>query len=139
MTNTTKITKRERFLAIIDILTNAGADADLIDMCNTEIAMLDRKAEKAKELNATKKAERTPEPDAMLPIVEAAIKTFPTTEFTLVADVTAKVAESIPDVTTHKVAYRLVKLVQAGVLESSDVLVKTEDGKSKLIKGYRVI
>lgn len=138
MTNTTKITKRDRYEAIIEILTNAGADADLIEMCQAEIAMIDRKSEKAREAAATKKAETVAEPDPMLDIVEAAMASFPSDAYTTVAAITAKVAETISDVTTHKVAYRLVQLVKAGKLTSTDVMVNTEDGKAKLVKGYCV-
>ena len=54
MTNTTvKVTKKDRFMEIIEIATELGRE-DLIDFCNHEIELLDRKASKSGE-SKTKK------------------------------------------------------------------------------------
>ena len=57
MTATTKITKRDRYTSIIDILKDVNADADLVIFCEGEIALLDKKSAKAKETAAAKKTE----------------------------------------------------------------------------------
>ena len=58
MTNTTerKITKRERFAEIIEIVTELGKE-DLIDFCNHEIELLDKKASKSGESKSKKENE----------------------------------------------------------------------------------
>ena len=54
MTNTTvKVTKKDRFMEIIEIATELGRE-DLIDFCNHEIKLLDKKASKSSE-SKTKK------------------------------------------------------------------------------------
>ena len=54
MTNTTvKITKKDRFMEIIEIATELGRE-DLIDFCNHEIKLLEKKASKSSE-SKTKK------------------------------------------------------------------------------------
>ena len=58
MTNTTerKITKRERFAEIIEIATELGRE-DLVDFCNHEIELLDKKASKSGESKSKKENE----------------------------------------------------------------------------------
>lgn len=58
MTNTTerKITKRERFAEIITIVTELGRE-DLVDFCNHEIELLDKKASKSGESKSKKENE----------------------------------------------------------------------------------
>ena len=58
MTNTTerKITKRERFAEIIEIVTELGRE-DLVDFCNHEIKLLDKKASKSGESKTKKENE----------------------------------------------------------------------------------
>ena len=53
-TNTTvKVTKKDRFMEIIAIATELGRE-DLIDFCNHEIELLDRKASKSGESKSKK-------------------------------------------------------------------------------------
>ena len=54
MTNTTvKVTKKDRFMEIIEIATKLGRE-DLIDFCNHEIKLLDKKASKSGESKSKK-------------------------------------------------------------------------------------
>ena len=54
MTNTTvKVTKKDRFMEIIEIATELGRE-DLIDFCNHEIELLGRKASKSGESKSKK-------------------------------------------------------------------------------------
>ena len=59
MTNTTerKITKKERFAEIIEIATELGRE-DLVDFCNHEIELLDKKASKSGESKSKKENEK---------------------------------------------------------------------------------
>jgi hypothetical protein len=105
-----KITKRERFNQIIDAL--GDAHPDLVAFCDEQIALLDRKAAKAKETATAKKTE-----DALLPIVEAAL----TDEFMTLADIVAKIND--PEVSAAKVQARTKKLVEAGVAVKDTIKV----------------
>lgn len=59
MTNTTterKITKKERFAEIIEIMADLGKE-DLVDFCKHEIELLDKKASKSGESKSKKENE----------------------------------------------------------------------------------
>lgn len=131
----TKITKREMFANIINVFQtgeSAYDPADVIAFCEKEIASLDSKAAKAKERAAAKKAEA----DVLMDQVKDAL----TGEFAPIADIAAIVAEVNPDATVAKVQYRLGKLVEAEVAEKTDLTIPaTEGGKSRKVKGYRLI
>lgn len=138
----TKITKTQKLNALIAILDNADIDAvtvpageaevevtkeDLIAYCEKEIEALAKKAAKAKENAAKKKAK-----DPLLDLVQDALTEKPQT----IADITVKVTEADADATTAKVTARLTKLVNAGVAVKSDVSVAGADGKKRTIKAY---
>ena len=71
MTTTTKITKKDRYNSIIAILTGVEGDEinDLIEFCEHEIELLDKKSAKTKEAAAEKKAE----PDALKDAIQAVL------------------------------------------------------------------
>ena len=122
----TKMTKREMYEAI-----KAGAqtgewtisDTELVEFCDKEIELLDKKAAKAKEAAAKRKSEG----DALTALVRAAL----TDELQTIADVTVKVAESDPEATTHKVQYRLSQLEKNGEAEKAKISIGGEDGEKK--------
>lgn len=137
-----KITKTHKLNALITILENIAEDAvvmnvgdteveitkeELIAYCEGEIEALAKKAAKAKETAAKKKAE-----DPLLAVVAAAL----TAEPQVIADITAVVAETNPDATVSKVTNRLTKLVEAGTAVRSEVSVSSSDGKKRNIKAY---
>lgn len=131
-----KITKREMFEAIKAGCTTGNwtvSDVEVAEFCENEIALLDKKAVKAKERQAEKKAAG----DELADAVKAAL----TDEFTVIADIALKVAETYgEDATVSKVTYRLGQLVKAGVAENTDVKVPGGEGqKTRTIKAYRLI
>ena len=135
MTATTKITKRDRYTSIIDILKDVNADADLVTFCEGEIALLDKKSAKAKETAAAKKTEV----DTLTESIKDALGTLADGAYATIADVTAMVGADDEEVTPNKVSYRLSQLVKAGVAESTDVKVPaTETSKARTIKAYRL-
>lgn len=135
MATTTKITKRDRYTSIIDILKDVNADADLVEFCEGEIALLDKKSAKAKETAAAKKTEVDPLTES----IRDALGTLADGAYATIADVTAMVGVDDEEVTPNKVSYRLGQLVKAGVAESTDVKVPaTETSKARTIKGYRL-
>ena len=118
-----KITKRDNFNAIIEVLTDAGRE-DLAAVIAHEIELLDNKAAKAKATAAKKKTEG----DALSDAVAAAL----TDEFCTIADITDKVVFD-GEVSTAKVQYRLNDLVKRGVAVKEQVTVGEGESKRKLM------
>lgn len=132
-----KITKREMYEAIKTGVTTGEwtvSDAEVAEFCENEIVLLDKKAEKAKERQAAKKAEG----DELTEIVKSVL----TDEFQVTGDIAKAVLEATGDEsnTIHKISYRLGALVKAGEAESTDVKVPGGEGqKTRTIKGYRLL
>jgi hypothetical protein len=129
-----KITKREMYEAIIALAATGEMKYDkdeYIDFCQNEIALLDKKAAKAKETAAKKRAEG----DELTDVVRASL----TDEFEVIADIATKVAETYgEDATVAKVTYRLTQLVKNGEAENTDIkIAATETQKARTVKGYR--
>ena len=117
-----KITKRENFLNIVEILVEAGHE-DLAKVIEHEIELLDNKAAKAKATAAKKKVEG----DALRDAVQAVL----TDELATIAEVTAKVEGE--DVTQAKVQFRLNALCNAGIARKEQVTVGEGEAKRKLM------
>ena len=131
-----KITKREMYEAIKTGCTTGEwtvSDAEIVEFCDNEIALLDKKAIKAKERAAEKRAAG----DELTDAVRAAL----TDEFAIIADIAAKVAETYgEDATVARVTYRLTQLVKNGEAENGDVKVEGGEGqKTRTIKAYRLL
>lgn len=142
-----KITKREFYTALINYangngmvfavedkdeegaMTNVTVSAeDLKVFAENEIALLDKKAEKARE-NAKKKRK---EADAL----QFALQEVLTDEFEPIAAIAAKLNDE--DATVAKCVYRLNALVEAGVAEKADIKVEDAAGKKRTVKGYKL-
>ena len=124
-----KITKRDNFNAIIEVLTDAGRE-DLAKVIEHEIELLDAKSSKAKARTAEKKAENDALTDIVISVLGEDFETIPA--------ITNKVIEVDETATVSKVQYRLVQLVKSGVAESSEI--KVSDGtKSRTLKGYKKV
>ena len=117
-----KITKRENFLSIVEVLVEAGHE-DLAKVIEHEIELLDNKAAKAKATAAKKKVEG----DALRDAVQAVL----TDELATIAEVTAKVEGE--DVTSAKVQFRLNALCNAGIARKEQVTVGEGESKRKLM------
>lgn len=123
MTETTKkITKKDNFNAIIEVLTDAGRE-DLAAVIEHEIELLDAKSSKAKATAAKKKAEG----DALRDAVQAVL----TNELQTIADITAQVEGD--DITPAKVQFRLNALVGAEIAAKEQVTVGEGESKRKLM------
>ena len=129
-----KITKREMFEAIIALATGGEMKYEaeaFVNFCENEIALLDKKAAKAKERAATKKAEG----DELTEAVRAAMSTE---EFEPIADIAARIEGE--DVTVAKVQYRLTQLVKNGEAEKEQITVPGGEGqKARKIMAYRIL
>lgn len=137
------ITKKEMYGALVNYANGGELVADTKDgqvvvtmeqlkaFAEKEIAHLDKKAAKAKETAAKKRAEA----DELQNAVEAALSD---TDFEPIAAIAARIEGE--DVTVSKVTYRLTQLVKAGVAEKSEIAVPTGDGnKTRKIMGYRAV
>ena len=135
MNTVEKMTKKETFEMIIDLVS--GLDVEQVDtvieFCEKEIAALDRKAEKAKETAAKKKAES----DALLEVVYDALGED---EFETIAAIAKRVVDVESEATVGKVQYRLTALAKEGRAEKSTIVIPaTEDTKMRKVVGYRKI
>ena len=124
---TNKITKKEMYTNIMNLLSDNEA---IVAFCEHEIELLDKKAVKAKETAAKKKAAGDELTDAVASILND--------EFQTIADVTAQIEGE--DVTNAKVQYRLNALVKAGAAEKAEVTLEGTDGKkARKVVAYRAI
>ena len=132
-----KMTKREMLNAIKVGCTTGEwtvSDVEVAEFCDNEISLLDKKAAKAKERQAAKKAEG----DELTEVVKSVL----TNDFQVTADIAKAVLEVTGDEsnTVHKISYRLGQLVKNGEAESTDVKIPGGEGqKTRTIKGYKLI
>lgn len=127
---TTKMTKKDCLNAILNLLNTVSVEneADLRHFCENEIALLDKKAEKAK----TKAAEKKTANDALADAVFAALDAFdgPAT----VNEIVAAVSGDFADVTNSKVVSRLSNFVRDGKVTKGE----TKVGKARLMTYSKV-
>lgn len=128
-----KITKREMYEAIKAGCTTGTwtvSDAEIAEFCDNEIALLDKKAAKAKERAAAKKAEGDE--------LTAAVAAVLTDELQPIADIAAQISGE--DVTVAKVTYRLRTLVENGVARKEQITVAGGEGqKARKIMAYAIV
>ena len=130
-----KITKKQKFEAMIAYFKGEEAEVtltetDFIEFCEDQIVDLDKKAAKAKERAAAKKAEA----DELTNLVHSVL----TEEYQTIADIATAVVESDPDATTAKVTNRLSKLFNAGAVEKEQISVADSEGKKRKVMAYRL-
>lgn len=134
-----KITKREMYEALVAYATEADMEVvvgettvtaeDFVTFATKEIEQLDKKAVKAKERAAAKRAEGDALTEAVLDVLTA--------EFQTAAEVAAALVD-VEDATVAKVSYRLGALVKDGKAVKEDIKVD-RDGKKATLKGYRLM
>ena len=119
-----KVTKKEMFNLIKDAMADR---ADVVAFCDHEIELIDKKAAKAKEAAAKKRAEG----DELTDVVFSLLNDEPQT----IADIAGQIEGE--DVTTSKVSYRLTSLVKAGKAQKTELKIEAaEGGKARTVKGY---
>lgn len=132
MTNA-KITKKDKFNMIKNILETGvveGVDVAMLkEFVENEVALLEKKAAKAKETAGKKKAEA----DELTIAIQAVL----TDEYQTISEVTDLVEGD--DVTTAKVAYRLNALVKAKIADKAEKTVAGGEGvKSRKVQAYKL-
>ena len=126
-----KLTKKQMFEGLIAYFHGENVEIeneDFVEFCQDQIADLDKKAAKAKERAAAKKAES----DELTDLVYSVL----TDEYQTIADITVIVAETVPDVSASKVTARLTKLFNAGSIEKEQISVEDSEGKKRKCMGY---
>lgn len=132
-----KITKKQMFEGMVAYFRGEDtdiSDAQFAEFCEAQIADLDKKAAKAKERAAAKRAEADK-------LTEVVFDTL-TDEFKTIAEIAEAVAgvlteDEAAEVSTQKITARLTKLVKAGEVEKEQVTREIE-GKKKKSMGYKV-
>lgn len=131
MEKVTKKVRYEQFDQLIGLAEENGFEGfdfdGLREFCEKEIAALDRKAAKAKERAAEKKAEA----DELYDAVVAAV----TADFEPIAEIAARIEGD--GVTASKVAYRLNQAAKNGALEKGEVVLEA-DGKKRRVVAYKL-
>ena len=129
-----KLTKKEYFTGLIAYFHGEDVDIEneaFVEFCQDQIADLDKKAAKAKERAAAKKAES----DELTDLVHSVL----TDEYQTIADITVVVAETVPDVSASKITARLTKLFNTGVIEKEQISIEDSEGKKRKCMAYRLI
>lgn len=133
MKTTDRTTKRDFYEAIIKAMETGETNiepAKIIEFCENEIALLDKKADKAKERAAAKKAEV----DELMEKVYAVLSD---TEFMTRNAVMDALGDMPEDVSIAKVGARLTKMVNNQTVEKSELTVANAEGKKSKVMGYR--
>ena len=140
----TKITKRANFEALLSLLPDAlnqglidsAEDTRLAEFLNHEIELLDKRTEKAKTYAKNKSAKAG---DELADMAMEALKEIG--DVATIADIVEVVNKNHENAgaTSGKLAYRLNKLVEAGLAEKSDVVIKEEGKGSRKVNGYKAI
>ena len=138
-----KMTKRNVYEALINYanggaMAYAGDEGDVVvsaealaAFAENEISLLDKKAVKAKERAAQKRAEG----DELTDAVRAAMSTE---TFEPIAEIAARIEGE--DVTVAKVTYRLTQLVKNGEAEKQELTIPGAEGqKARKVQGYKLI
>ena len=127
-----KITKREMYLAIAEMMDTGECKypVDAVkSFCENEIALLDKKAAKAKENAAKKKAESDE-------LTEAVYAAMSDSEFEPIAVIAGRIEGE--DVTVSKITYRLTQLVKSDKAVKQELTVPGGEGqKTRKIMGYK--
>ena len=138
-----KMTKRNVYEALINLGTTGNlvystdegevvvTGEALVAFAENEISLLDKKAVKAKERAATKRAEG----DELTAAVKAVMSTE---DFEPIAEIAARIEGE--DVTVAKVTYRLTQLVKNGEAEKQELTIAGGEGqKARKSMAYKLI
>ena len=128
-----RLTKKQMFEGMIAYFNREAVEIEneaFVEFCQDQIADLDKKAAKAKERAAAKKAEG----DELTDLVYSVL----TDEYQTIADITVVVAETVPDVSASKITARLTKLFNTGVIEKEQISVEDSEGKKRKCMAYRL-
>ena len=141
----TKITKRDNYNTLLALVNDAQSEGmlkaegeyeRLVQFINHEIELMDKRTEKAKTYAKNKSAKAG---DELADMALEALKEIG--DVATIADIVEVVNKNYENAgaTSGKLAYRLNKLVEAGLAEKSDVVIKEEGKGSRKVNGYKAI
>lgn len=141
----TKITKRDNYNTLLALVNDAQSEGmlkvegeyeRLVQFINHEIELMDKRTEKAKTYAKSKSAKAG---DELADMALEALKEIG--DVVTIADIVEVVNKNHENAgaTSGKLAYRLNKLVEAGLAEKSDVVIKEEGKGSRKVNGYKAI
>lgn len=113
-----------------DLVDAEVTAADIVAYCDTTIAQLEAKKEKAAETRAKKAAQA----DVLKEQVLALITSEPKTR----DDIFVELGSEDPELSIAKVGSRLTKLVAEGVIVKEPIKVKNAEGKSVSKMAYKL-
>lgn len=130
--NAPKITKRDNYNALYDLVSNAGLDQETEERLHAfidhELELMAQRAEKSKKYQQAHKATDDAMTDAIMEVLRDA--DAPMT----VADIVGKVIDSTP----QKVVYRLGKLFKDNSITKETKSVKIGDNPARKVTFYTV-
>lgn len=131
-TENTKITKRDNYNDLYNLVSNAGLDAEtetrLHDFIDHELELMAQRAEKSKQYQKAHKAAD----DAMTDMICDVLSNSETAM--TVPDIVAKIVDSTP----QKVVYRLGKLFKDGKITKDTRSIKVEDSPARKVTFYTI-
>ena len=126
MSNEVKITKRDNFNTLYELVSNAGLDAETEDRLHSfidhELELMAQRAEKSKKYQKAHKASDDAMTDAIMKVLSDA------TEPICIADIVGK----IEDASAQKVTYRLGKLFKDDKIVKDTQTVKSDKGNRRV-------
>ena len=126
MSNEVKITKRDNFNTLYELVSNAGLDAETEDRLHAfidhELELMTQRAEKSKKYQKAHKASDDAMTDAIMKVLTDADAPI------CIADIVSK----IEDASAQKVTYRLGKLFKDDKITKDTQTVKTDKGNRRV-------
>lgn len=132
MTTEGKITKKDNFNTLYDLVSNAGLDQETEDRLHAfidhEMELMANRAEKSKKYQKEHRASEDAMTDTIMEVLKSA--EAPMT----VADIVGKVIDSTP----QKVVYRLGKLFKSDAITKETKSIKVEGSPARRVTFYSV-
>ena len=126
MATDVKITKRDNYNALYELVSNAGLDAETEDRLHTfidhELELMAQRAEKSKKYQKAHNAAEDTMTDAIMQVLSDA------SEPICITDIVSK----IDDASAQKVTYRLGKLFKSDKITKDTQTIKTEKGNRRV-------
>lgn len=113
-----------------DLVDAEVTASDIVAYCDTTIAQLEAKKEKAAETRAKKAAQADALKDQVLALITSEPKTRD--------DIFVELGSEDPELSIAKVGSRLTKLVAEGVIVKEPIKVKNAEGKSVSKMAYKL-
>lgn len=125
-TTETKITKRDNYNTLYDLVSNAGLDTETEDRLHAfidhELELMTQRAEKSKKYQKAHRASDDEMTSAIMKILTDADEPI------CIADIVDK----IEDASAQKVTYRLGKLFKSDMITKDTQTIKTDNGNRRV-------